>query len=85
MCFRYINDIFFIWTHGQEKLEGFLDNFNKSHLRFTHEDSRKNVILKQQIDTIISIKRRQIFTILNGRQFIAKFCELVGYVHLKIT
>ena len=43
--FRYIDDIFFIWTHDQEKLEEFLDNFNKFHpnLRFTHEYSRKNV------------------------------------------
>ena len=41
--FKYIDDIFFIWTRGQEKLEGFLDNFNKFHpnLRFTHEYSRK--------------------------------------------
>ena len=43
--FRYIDDIFFIWTQGQEKLEGFLDNFSKFHpsLRFTHECGRKNV------------------------------------------
>ena len=43
--FRYVDDIFFIWTHGQEKLEGFLDNFNKFHpnLRFNHEHSRKHV------------------------------------------
>ena len=27
--FKYIDDIFFIWTRGKEKLEGFLDNFNK--------------------------------------------------------
>ena len=43
--FWYIDDIFFIWTHGQQKLEGFLDNFNKFHpnLMFTHEYSRKHV------------------------------------------
>ena len=43
MWFRYIDDIFFIWMHGQGILEGFLDNFNKFHpnLRFTHEYSRK--------------------------------------------
>ena len=43
MWFRYIDDIFFIWMHGQGILEGFLDNFNKFHpnLRFTHECSRK--------------------------------------------
>ena len=43
MWFRYIYDIFFIWTHGQRILEGLLDNFDKFHpnLRFTHECSRK--------------------------------------------
>ena len=43
--FRYIDDIFFIWTHGQDKLEQFLDDLNKFHpsIKFTHESSRKNV------------------------------------------
>ena len=26
--FRYIDDIFFIWTHGEEKLEKFMEDFN---------------------------------------------------------
>ena len=36
---------FFIWTHGQDKLEQFLVDFNKFHpsLKFTHESSTKNV------------------------------------------
>ena len=38
-------------------------------------------ILKRQIDTSISITHRHTLTILNGRQLIAKLCELVGYVH----
>ena len=29
--FRYIDDIFFIWSHRQDKLVGYLDNFNKFH------------------------------------------------------
>ena len=43
--FRYIDDIFFILTHGQEKLKQFLVDFNKFHpfLKFTPESSRKNV------------------------------------------
>ena len=36
--FRYIDDIFFIWTHGQDKLEQFLVDLNKFHpIKFTHE------------------------------------------------
>ena len=43
--FRYIDDIFFIWTHGQDKLEQFLVDFNKFHpsLKFMHESREKNV------------------------------------------
>ena len=29
--FRYIDDVFFIWTHGKEKLEEFLKDFNNYH------------------------------------------------------
>ena len=59
--FRYIDDIFFIWTHGQEKLEGFLDNFNKFHpnLRFTHEYSRKHVTF---LDLDVKIIDQKIFS-----------------------
>ena len=41
---RYIDDIFFIWTHG-EKLEQFISNFNRStpNLKFTYESSKKDI------------------------------------------
>ena len=44
--FRYIDDIFFIWIHGQDKLEQFLVDFSKfdPSLKFTDESSRKNVL-----------------------------------------
>ena len=37
--FRYIDEIFFIWTHRQDKLEQSLVDFNKFHptLKSTHE------------------------------------------------
>ena len=43
--FRYIDDIFFIWTHGQDKLEQFLVDLNKFHpsIKFTHDSNRKDV------------------------------------------
>ena len=47
--------------HGQEKLEGFLDNFTKSHpnLRFTHAYSGKSATF---LDLDVKIIDRQIFT-----------------------
>ena len=52
---------FFIWTHGQEKLEEFLNKFNKFHpnVRFTHEYSRKNVSF---LYLDVKIMDRKIFT-----------------------
>ena len=43
VCFRYIDNIFFIWTHGEEKLEKFMENFNAFNpkIEFTYESSKK--------------------------------------------
>ena len=30
--FRYIDDIFLIWTHGEKELAQFLKELNKTHL-----------------------------------------------------
>ena len=32
LSWRYFDDIFFLWEHGEEKLKSFIDNFNKMHL-----------------------------------------------------
>ena len=42
--FRYIDSTFFIWTHGEEKLEKFIADFNafNSNIQFTCESSKKN-------------------------------------------
>ena len=38
---RYTDDIFFVWTHGEEKLHDFLSCLNEFHpnLKFTYEYS----------------------------------------------
>ena len=43
--FRYIDDVFFIWTHGKEKLEEFLKDFNNYHLiiKLTHEFNKESI------------------------------------------
>ena len=40
--FRYIDDVFLIWTHGEEKLRLFLKDLNKKDLmKFTHEANKE--------------------------------------------
>ena len=41
----YIDDIFFVWTAGEEYLERFLEPLNTFHpnLKFTHESSKTSV------------------------------------------
>ena len=42
---RYIDDVFFIWTHGQSKLDSFLEYLNGFHqtIKFTSESSMEKV------------------------------------------
>ena len=41
--FRFIDDIFFIWTHGEEKLKEYIADFNafNPNIQFTYESSKK--------------------------------------------
>ena len=42
---RFIDDVFFIWMHGEEKLESFINYLNSSHAtnKFTSEQSRDGI------------------------------------------
>ena len=42
---QYIDDIFFIWTHGEDKLKTFLENLNQFHpnIKFTHDSSTESI------------------------------------------
>ena len=42
---RYIDDIFFLWKHGKEKLNLFIDNINNMHptLKFTADLSKTSI------------------------------------------
>ena len=52
---RYIDDIFMIWTHGEEKLKKFLEDLNNFHetIKFTSEASRDVVNF---LDVKVSLK-----------------------------
>ena len=43
--FRYIDDVFFIGTHGKQKLSLFLENLNKfcPNIKFSHETNKKSI------------------------------------------
>ena len=58
---RYIDDIFFIWTHGQEKLKVFLEDLNKfpPNLKFTSDSSEENVAF---LDLTVKLKQGKIET-----------------------
>ena len=42
---RYIDDIFIVWTHGEDKLEDFINHINSLHntIKFTHEFSKSHI------------------------------------------
>ena len=43
--FRYVDDVFFLWSHGEENLKRFLENLNNydTNIKFTHEFSKKEI------------------------------------------
>ena len=45
LWWRYIDDIFFIWEHGEEKLRNFVETLNEFHptIKFTAEWSQKSI------------------------------------------
>ena len=58
---RYIDDIFFIWTHGQEKLKVFLEDLNKFHpnLKLTNDSIEENIAF---LDLKVKFKQGKIET-----------------------
>ena len=44
--YRYIDDVFFIWTQGEEQLSSFVEYINIYHqtIKFTTDKSRDSVI-----------------------------------------
>ena len=55
LWFRYIDDVFFIWTHGTQELDSFTNELNKFHpnLSFTYETSEERV---NSLDLKISLR-----------------------------
>ena len=45
LWYRYIDDVFFIWSHGEEKLASFIDDLNSYHpnIKLTHESNKQHI------------------------------------------
>ena len=45
LWWRFIDDIFFIWEHGEEQLKPFIDNINKMHpaIKLTADWSKTSI------------------------------------------
>ena len=58
---RFIDDVFFIWTHGEEKLETFINFLNSSHdtIKFTEEHSRESISF---LDVKVSVSEGGVLT-----------------------
>ena len=51
---RYIDDIFMVWTQGEDKLEDFINHINSLHstIKFTHEFSKSHISF---LDVMVSL------------------------------
>ena len=58
---RYIDDIFFIWTHGEKELEKFMSSFTSfnPNLKFTYESSKKDISF---LDLKVSLHKDKLST-----------------------
>lgn len=60
---RYIDDIFLVWTHGEDELLEFIDSYNTVHpsIHFTHTYSQATINF---LDVTITIEEGKLFTTL---------------------
>ena len=58
---RYIDDIFMIWTHGEDELNAFVNHLNSCHdtIKLTMESSKTEIPF---LDTLVRLKNNRITT-----------------------
>ena len=63
---RYIDDIFFIWTHGEAELKKFMERlkFFLPNLKFIYESSKKRVAI---LDLNVSLENGSVTTDLHTK------------------
>ena len=75
LWWRYIDHIFFLWEHGQNKLKSFIDKINKVHptIEFTAEWSKTSInfldvtvsLIEGVIETDLFVKPKTVISICN--------------------
>ena len=64
--FRCIDDNFFVWTHGEQEVQCFLQELNKTHpnLKFMHESSKEKISF---LDLFVSLCNGNLYTDLHTK------------------
>ena len=80
--FRYIDDIFFIWMHNEEKFKIFLNSLDEFDpcIKLTYESNKESIAF---LDIKVNLRNSKVFTDLYFKpteRFKARLCELIGYV-----
>ena len=59
--YRFLDDVFFIWTHGEQTLKSFLESLNTFHpnIKFTHESSKECISF---LDLSVSLSGNKLST-----------------------
>ena len=72
---RYIDDSVFIWIHGKEELQKFMEKFQNltPNIRFAYESSEKSILF---LDLIITVSEQKLKTTL-----LIKFTDRHQYLH----
>ena len=76
LWWRYIDDTFFIWEHGEEKLRNFVETFNEIHptIKFTVKWSQKSInilnvtvsLIDSQIEKDLYVKPKDSYKYLHS-------------------
>ena len=89
LWWRYIDDIFFLWEHGENKLKSFLDKINEVHptIKFTAEWSKTSINF---LDVTVSLVEGVIETDLyvkptDSHQYLQSSCLQSNCVTLSIV
>ena len=88
LWWRYIDDIFSLWEHGEQKLNSFIDNINKMHptIKFTVDWSRTSMNF---LDVRVSIAEGVIETDLyvkptDSRQYLFSSSPAIFFIAKRI-